>query len=438
MPMGYAQLISRQGTSAPVTVPLGLFALVANLSSVDRHLKKAGLPEMTPFFESDDDTWLPTADVLRALDGARRFFAGPPEDGDGHLWEAVAEQLDSAIKVLLVLPNGSVIRLEIITPKKTRKPAKPKPAPAAASIPVKMKLPKNKASDVAEAMLNEVTQAKLSFQEFIAYWMQYDASEGIANTRVNYPKLMKKGPERWLELKYRFESICDYPTGWYLRAIPRRAATGNLDEFGRFIQMQVRQMVLFQCVHGSSYTHIFELLLALAIGDDPAIERFLKTATFPESGRDKFSTIYNGVHALLREDAAEIDRLRKTKISKSTPTWAKGQVHCLQGIAERDASRVAAGIDEHLDGFYKAGWIDPMEKILSLQAHGMYRLAERIDPKLVRKFNTERDLPWDREFHAWSNGRVPKLAVEHFGDCPADLCAPFVTLEIPPWLHCRE
>jgi hypothetical protein len=435
--MGYAQLTSRHGTSAPTTVPLDLGSLVANLSIADRHLKKAGLCEMRPFFESDDETWLPTADVLKALESARTFFADPPEDNLGHLWAAIAEQLGPVADLLRALPKGSVVRLEIIT-LKPRKPAKPKPAPAAASIPVKMKLPKNKASDVAAAMLNEHTEARLSFKEFIAYWMQYDATEGIANTRVNYPKLTEKGPEMWLELKYRFESIGDYPTGWYLRAIPRRAATGNLEEFGRFIQMQVRQMVLFQCVHGSSYTHIFELLLALAIGDDPAIERFLATATFPESGHDKFTIIYNGVHALLREDAAEIDRLRKAKISKSTPTWAKGQVHCLQGIAERDASRVAAGIDEHLNGFYKAGWIDPMEKILSLQAHGMYRLAERIDPKLVRKFNTERDVPWDREFHAWSTGRGPALTVGDFGDCPQELCTPFVTLEIPPWLDDRE
>lgn len=435
MPMGYAQLISRHATSEPTTVPLGLFALVANLSTVDRRLKKAGSAELKPLFESHDETWLAAADVRRALDSARTFFADPPEDGDGHLWAAVAEQLGDADDILRALPKGSVVRLEIIIPKKPRKPAKSKPAAAAASIPVTMKLPKNKASDVAEAMLDDET--KLSFEEFIAYWMQYDATEGIANDRVNYPK-SKKWPAKWLELRYRFELICNFPTGWYLRAIARRAATGNLDEFGRFIQMQVRQMVLHQCLHGSSYTHMFELLLALAIGDDPAIERFLATATFPEPGRDKFSIVYNGLHALLREDAAEIDRLRKTKVSKSTPTWLKGEMHCLQGIAERDASRVVAGIDEHLSGFYKAGWIRPMEKILSLPAHGMYRLAERIDPKLVRKFNTERDLPWDREFHAWSTGRSPTLKVGDFGDCPEDLCAPFVTLKVPEWLNYRE
>jgi hypothetical protein len=433
MAFKYVQLNSQHGTSPPTTVPLDLCSIAANLSFIDRRLKKAGRPELRSVFESDDETWLQPSDVLSEFKRIRAFCDDPASDD--LLFVAVAEQLDSAIDVLQALPKGSVIRLEIIE-LKPQKPAKPKPKPAAASIPVKMQLPKQYAAAVAKAMLYEETM--LSFKEFIAYWLQYDAREAIANTRINYPKLTEKGPEKWLELKCRFDWICDYPTGWYLRAIPRRAATGNLDEFGRFIQMQVRQMVLHQCAHASSYTRVFDLLLALAIGDDPAIELFLATATFPVSVGGHFKIIYNGVHALLREDAAEIDRLRKTKISKTTPTWAKGQVHCLQGIAECDASRVAAGIDEHLSGFYKAGWIDPMEKILSLQAHGMFRLAERIDPKLVRKFNTERDLPWDREFHAWSTGRAPKLAVGDFGDCPQELCAPFVTLKIPEWLNNRE
>lgn len=91
-------------------------------------------------------------------------------------------------------------------------------------------------------------------------------------------------------------------------------------------------------------------------------------------------------------------------------------MHCLQGIAARDASRVAAGIDEHLNGFYKAFCIDPMEKILSLDAHAMFRLAERIDPKLVRCVDTERDAPWDhRPFRAKAHAgaiskRVANLA----------------------------
>ncbi|HWB08176.1 MAG TPA: hypothetical protein VG826_02940 [Pirellulales bacterium] len=425
MPMGYAQLISRNGTSEPTTVPLGLFSLVANLSYVDRYLKKAGLDEMRPFFESDDETWLRLADVVKVFESARTFLTNASE-GDGHLWEAVAEQLDDASDILRALPKGSVIRLEIITPK-LRKPAKPKPAPAAASNPLSMKLPKQSASAVVEAMSREET--KLSFEGFVAHWLQYDARQGIANWRERHPTW----PEKWLERRYRFLLICDPLNGWYLRGIARRAATGDLDEFGLFIQMQVRQAVMLQPAADNSATDVNELLLpALAIGDQPAIERHLAKATFPKPGAHM--VVYNGVQALLRDDPAEIDRLRKAKVPKSTSARTKGLVHCLQGIAAGDASRVAAGIEEHLNGFYKAFCIDPIEKILSLDAHAMFRLAERIDPKLTLEFNTDRDVPWDREFHAWSTDWLPTLAVDHFGDCPEDLCAPFVTLEIPPWL----
>lgn len=46
-------LISKHGTSAPTTVSLDVAAIAANLSFIDRPLKKAALPELRRFFESD-------------------------------------------------------------------------------------------------------------------------------------------------------------------------------------------------------------------------------------------------------------------------------------------------------------------------------------------------------------------------------------------------
>lgn len=34
----------------------------------------------------------------------------------------------------------------------------------------------------------------------------------------------------------------------------------------------------------------------------------------------------------------------------------------------------------------------------------------------------------------WRRSPRPTLAVEHFGDCPRDLCESFVTLKVPGWL----
>src|SRR5579871_6877142 len=114
-------LISKHGTSPPTTVSLNVGSIAANLSFLDRRLKKAGLPELSRFFESDDETWLRTTDVLSAFESARAFFADPALED--HLFDAVAEQLGLATDVLRAVPEDSVIRIEIIKAK-PRKRAK--------------------------------------------------------------------------------------------------------------------------------------------------------------------------------------------------------------------------------------------------------------------------------------------------------------------------
>jgi hypothetical protein len=118
-------LISKHGTSPPTTVSLNVGSIAANLSFLDRPLKKAGQPELRPLFEADEKTWLQPGDVLKAFENARTFFDDPRLDE--LLFEVVVEQLGPAVDVLRALPKGSVMRLEVIK-SKPRKPPKPKPS----------------------------------------------------------------------------------------------------------------------------------------------------------------------------------------------------------------------------------------------------------------------------------------------------------------------
>lgn len=293
-----------------------------------------------------------------------------------------------------------------------------------------MKTPKSDAKVVAEAMANDRVRANLAFDRFVAHWMERDAQKAIANTRAEYPDW----PDEQLELNVRFGWISDWPNGWYLRGMARRLATDDLDEFGLFIQMHVRQAILNHDANEDECTDVWTLLPAIAIGDDLAIERYVDIATFPLSdGHPDTRTIYNGVHAILRSHAPELGSLQRKRMPEKKPAWIKGIIACLQGIISKDSSRVASGIEQHLDGFRKGFRIDPLEKIISLEAHGLFRLAERIDGNLVREFDTERGIPWDRDFHAWSSSTRPALATEHFGSCPKPLAAAFVNLERPQW-----
>lgn len=431
MAVADVHLISKHGTSPPTTVSLNVSAIAANLAFLDRPLKKAGQSELRPLFETDEKTWLRPADVLSAFENARKFFDDPRMDEI--LFEVVVEQLGPAADVLRALPKGSVMRLEIIK-SKPRKPAKSKPArtgssgSGAASSLVKTEMPKEAASAVAEAMSKDET--RLSFEGFIANWMQRDATEAIANVRKHWHP---DWPQVWLELKVRFDWICDPMNGWYLRGVARRFSSGDLDEFVQFIQMHVRQYKLLNARPGD--TDVWELLRALAIRDQEAVGRYVAETDFPlQDGHPDTRTIYNGVQALLRSDKAQLDVLQQKELSDKKPAWLTGIIRCLQGIAARDPARVALGVHQHLDGFRKAFRIHPLEKIVSLEAHGLYRLAEQIDPQLVRDVDMGRGLPWDQEFHIWSTKSRPRLTVAQFGKkCPKPLAEALVTLERPEW-----
>lgn len=294
-----------------------------------------------------------------------------------------------------------------------------------------MKLSKSDLSAVNQAMLNTKDGAGVSFEEFIAFWMKRDAKPAILNTRNRYPELT----EQELEWKIRFGWISDWPNGWYLRGVARRFATGNLDEFGLFIQMHARQAILNHCANEDEFTDIWPLLCAIAIQDELAINQFVKNATFPiKSGHPDTRQIYNCVLALLSSRTSELEKLLKKKPTEKRPDWLEGMVTCLKGVLAQDASQVAAGIEAHLKGFKKAKRINPAEKIISLEAHGLYRLAERIDSSLVAECDIQQTLPWDREFHEWSCGNQPKLTLKNFPKSPEPLANAFLTLKRPAWM----
>lgn len=293
----------------------------------------------------------------------------------------------------------------------------------------------NKSTSAAVEKEMSTGDANLRFEEYIAGWLKRDPTEAISNRRRRHPEWQ----DEWLEYNVRFGWISDSPNGWYLRGIARRIATDDLDEFGLFLQMYVRQAILHHRAnedYQNEFTDTWPLLIALAIGDQLAIDRYLEIATYPLSkGHPDVRTIYNGVHALLRGDNAAASELIAVKLSSITkkPLWLTGIVESLQGIVDRNASAFAKGIAAHLKGFPRRSYF-PLERSLSLEAHGLFRLAERISNRLGSEVEIDRDPPWDVEFHQWSAAWTPALSVAHFGACPRSLAAAFVTLERPPWI----
>ena len=294
-----------------------------------------------------------------------------------------------------------------------------------------MRLAKSDAAIVTEAMANTKDGAGLGFPDYVAYWLKRDAQPAIKNIRSRYPALT----DQELEWKTRFDWISDWPNGWYLRGMARRLATGDIAEFSLFMQMYVRQSLLNLTANEDEFTEVWPLFHALAIQDQPTVDQYVKIATFPlKEGHPDTRLIYNCVHALLCARVSQGKTMLKKRSAGKTPDWIEGIIACMQGVIAHDASQVAVGMEQHLQGFRKATRINPLEKIISLVAHGLYRLAERIDPDLVAQVDIARDLPWDREFHDWSSIRVPTLSLTDFGKCPGPLAMAFVALDRPSWV----
>ena len=123
-----------------------------------------------------------------------------------------------------------------------------------------LKLSKADASAVSAAVANTEDGAGASFQEFVAYCVGRDVTAAVKNQRPRHPDLT----DRELEWNVRFGRLSDWPNGWYLRGVARRLATGNLDEFGLFLQMHVRQAILNHTTSDSEYTDVWPLLVVLA------------------------------------------------------------------------------------------------------------------------------------------------------------------------------
>lgn len=296
-----------------------------------------------------------------------------------------------------------------------------------------MKLTKADRSAIDETLSNPDWKIDLSFADYIRQLYE-EGQEFLARKVVNTREhLHPDWPDEWIE-KNCTCTLLHWNLHEVMRGVARRFINGDVGELALHLQMFVRYAALGHQANESEYIDIWRLLPALAIDDNAAVERFVELATFPiVDSHPDVRVIYNGVHAILRSDDQELEKLRAFTVSKQ-PAWLGGMIVCLQGIADIDPSRVATGHEQHLAGFRRSFRSNQLEKIISFEAHGLYRLAQRVNPDLVQDIDTQRGLPWDREFHAWTTNNKVSIKLEHFPNWPKELASVFVDLVPVPWL----
>lgn len=445
MAINDVHLISKQGTSPPTTVSLDVGAIAANLSFLDRHLKKAGLPELRRFFESDGESWLQTSEVLIAFEKARAFFN---DDAlDEILFEVVAEQLGPANKILRKLPKNSLIRLEVIQ-SKPRKPAKPKSArsgssvQAAAATAAKAKSPKRPSGaakkGAAKPIQSQLTAKQREYVQSLleryrcdadlwavpdierkARIAQIDQRSGLnsleclrRNLRQQQPQLNDEECEALVEMSL-FSTI-DLPE----RGLARRIAFNLLSDLRTALSMEARIDWLEHRRYrskGGSDSDAGPILRALAARDVAIARRFLDLSDGPLRGRRGYGILlYNAMLAIFRRDEALQRDLVGPIAKQKAPEAYKAILNVLGGILTEDASVVAAGLTQVLATFRRMPAHDH-DKIISFLAHGLAELALEKNGKLLDEFDVAQGMPWDAAFFEWLRGEssspvYPELA----------------------------
>lgn len=156
-----------------------------------------------------------------------------------------------------------------------------------------------------------------------------------------------------------------------------------------------------------------DLLRALAAGDKLLVERVASAPpeTYKYGPYETKFLVTSILAATLRDEVqlasaiAEYEKLKKPKLFVTC-------MHTIfRGMLERDASLTTEGLEALLKVSRKIQQLFDIFKIISLEMHGMYELCRWYDPTLVKTFDTDRKLPWDRGLCDWvrDNAGKPKF-----------------------------
>ncbi|QDV81031.1 hypothetical protein [Botrimarina mediterranea] len=202
------------------------------------------------------------------------------------------------------------------------------------------------------------------------------------------------------------------------RGIAKRVVDDDPSELARAASLFARLRLWFGTRNEYNDYDCFapDMLRALAGGDVMVIERFAEVApsTVTKGGWES-RVIHNGVIAAINRD----DRLLEEAISdfekwKKPKNFIASIVTALRGLVAKDAGLVNDGLTSLLKGSGRIQQLHDLYKLISLETHGMYELARRYHPEMVREFDTTQGLPWDEALCAWvaeSDDALPFLDV---------------------------
>lgn len=227
------------------------------------------------------------------------------------------------------------------------------------------------------------------------------------------------------------------------RGIIRRYLDGNVAQLREAVDTAARMGFLMYRAGGREYSsydcsHIFDLLLALAVDDRPLVAAFLKHFPGPfHSGHPATVLLSNGVYAVLLGDRSGFATLEQSLRSKSESKFFRAMFDCLLAIAADNGPQVAAALAEMVKLNRRQEQLNSsMQKLICLTAHAFFNVCRNVFlPRAIPLPAIPDEGTWDGEFQAlvqasdsdqnyFNFSSVNSVLVQWMQDLPAD-----VTLE---------
>ncbi len=142
--------------------------------------------------------------------------------------------------------------------------------------------------------------------------------------------------------------------------------------------------------------------------------------------------ILTGVTSLLRKDH-HLLQSATVPSTKKDPAYIKAIKSVLKAVADGSAADFANAMNEMLSAYRRYMFGDELYGLVDPHALGLYELCRRFDPLVVAEFDLGRKLPWDQEYHGWSQ-QIADIS-DHFNvtDVPETIGRFLFRFETIPW-----
>lgn len=191
------------------------------------------------------------------------------------------------------------------------------------------------------------------------------------------------------------------------RGIIRRFVHNDVSELRRGVQTAARLGLLMRVAGGTDYSggydcsHVFDLILALAVDDKPLVTAFLNHFPAPfRSGHLATVLMSNGLYAVLRDDRNTFASLEQSIREKSERNFFRAMFDCLLAIMADNPSQVETSIREMVIWNRRQEQLNSsMQKLTCLTGHAYYNVCRRVFvPRGISPPAIPDESTWDGEF----------------------------------------